>query len=257
MDWSMKKNLNYLLLLLGLCCLIPHGILFLLGIPSVSNHLAPAQIEFYSDFFVFQWTPFWAAYIAYLRLQKKETFSLLPSVGFALILTTFLPGFQLKSVLVLGWMIPLMLVMESTALLKKLESSENRVLSGIAADRQLLRAFYFWSLGFLLLVYISCEAQTVGLQAGESLIISPFLMAPVSVMLTGVIFRCQKDRLPGLWTLLGMLAMIPVSLYLASGGPMEQYKRFHLGCLVNGYVLLFLMLILCGIGHWKRQKTAS
>ena len=44
-----------------------------------------ATQESYSKFFVCQWTPFCAAIIAYLRLQKRDNFSLLPSVVFGLI----------------------------------------------------------------------------------------------------------------------------------------------------------------------------
>lgn len=250
MDWNIKKNTKFFLLLFVLCALIPHGMLSLLEMASTSDNWSPAEIESYSNFFVCQWTPFWAAHISYLRLQKKDNFSLLPAISFALILLTFLPRFQQTSVLTIALTIPLILAVELTALLKKTEFSKNKVLAGISADRRLIRVFFFWSVVFHCVAFISCEACTWHIT-----VVSPFLMFPIPGILLFDVFRHQKDQPPTVWGVIGMLAMVPLSLFLVTIGPMERFKVYHLMSLGIGYVSLFVMLIVYNMDHWRKPKA--
>lgn len=257
MDWSIKKNCKSLLLLFVFCALIPHIMLGLLDIASTSDFWAPVEINSYGNFIFFMWTPFWASVIAYLRVQKRDTFSLLPAIFYGLITLTFLPRFQIKSVLTMEWIVLLMLITESSTLLKKLESSGNPFLSGIGADRKMLRGFCFWTLGYLFLILVNYEAHVVVFRYGDRVIISPFAMFPVAGLLLFSVFRHHKDRTPTIWSVLVMLAMVPVSFCIVSSGPMAQFKLYHVACLVTGYVILFLMLIIYNIDHWKKPKAAN
>lgn len=265
MDWSIKKNRSYLLLLVVFCGLIPHGMLALLQIASGSGNWSPSEIETYSKFFVCEWTPLCAAIIAYLRLQKRDNFSLLPAITFGLIVPTLLPRFrQISEVFVvsgyhdgnnaiaIAFAIPVMLLMECSGLLGKLESSENRILSAIAADRGLLRAFLFWSVGILCLAFISCEAC-----AYYSRVISPLSLIPIPGVLLFEAFRHQKQRPPTVWSAIGMLLMAPGSLLLTAIGPMKQFQGFHVTILLSGYAVFFLMLTFCNMDHWRKPKAAN
>lgn len=249
MDWNFRKNGKYLLLLAALCGLVPHGMLSLLQLASASEKWSPAEIEAYSHFFVCQWAPFWAALIAYLRLQKKDNFSLLPGIAFGLILLTFLPRFPQASVRIVALTIPFILAIELTALLKKMEASANKALAGIATDRRLLRAFFFWSVGFLCLTHISCEARM-----WDRVVASPFLMLPIPGVLLAAVFRQQDQHPPTVWGVVTMLAMVPASLLLAVLGSMAQFKLYHLMSLCTGYVTVFVMLIVYNLDRWKRPN---
>ncbi len=246
-DWSIKRNIKYILALLVLCGVIPHVMLSLLQMASASESWSPAEIESYSNFFVCQWIPFWLALIAYLRMQKKDNFCLIPAVCAAVIILTYLPRFDHRSVMTIALTIPLMLAVELSGLLKEGESSTNKALAGIAASRGVLRAFYYWSLVFLCVVLISCKACTF-----ERTIVSPFQMLPIPGVLLFDVFRNQKKQPPTIWCILGMLVVIPLSLFLATVGPMEQFKIYHLMSLGIGYVLLFLLLIVYNMDHWKK-----
>ena len=247
-DWSIKRNIKYLLALLALCGVIPHVMLSLLQMASTSESWSPAEIESYSNFFVCQWIPFWLALIAYLRLQKMDNFSLILVVCAAVIILTYLPRFDHRSVMTIALTIPLMLAVELSGLLKEGESSKNKALAGIAASRGVLRAFYFWSLAFLCVVLISCKSCTF-----ERTIVSPFQMLPIPGVLLFDVFLNQKKQPPTIWSVVGMLVAISLSLFLATVGPMEQFKLYHLMSLGIGYVLLFLMLIVYNIDHWQKQ----
>ena len=246
--WSIKKNIKYLLMLLVFCGVIPHVMLSLLQITSTSDKWSPAEIESYSNFFVCQWIPFWLTFVSYLRVQKMDNFSLLPSICGAVIILTYLPRFEQRSVLTMALSIPLILAVELSGLLSKAESSKNKALAGIAASRCILRAFYYWSLVFLCVVLISCKACTF-----ERTIVSPFQMLPIPGVLLFDVFRHQQKQPPTIWCVVGMLVAIPLSLVFATIGPMEQFKLYHLMSLGIGYVLLFLMLIVYNIDHWKKH----
>lgn len=264
MDWNIKNNRKHLLLLLLFCALIPHVMLALLQFASASEHWAPAEIESYSKFFVCEWAPFCAAIIAYLRIQERDTFSLLPVIEFGLIIPTLLlrfgqisegfvsSGFAQSNAVAIIFAVPVMLGMECTALLAKLESSPNKVLAGLAGDRGILRAFLFWSVGCVCLAIISCEAC-----AYYSRVVSPWSLIPIPGILLFEAFRHQKERPPTVWGVMGMLLMAPVSLLLATIGPMEQFRGFHFTILLTGYLIIFLVLIVYNADHWKRPKAAG
>ncbi len=247
MEWNIKKNSKFLLSMIVLCGLIPHAMLFLLQIVSASDHWSPAEVENYSNFFVCQWLPFWLALIAYLRVQKMDDFSLIPPLCAAVIIITFLPRFDQRSVVTIALTIPLILAEELTGLLKKGESSKNKILAGISADRGVLRAFWFWSVFFLFVVLISCRACTF-----ERTVVSPFQMLPIPGVLLFDVFRHQKLRSPTIWGMIGVLAVVPLSLFLVTIGPMAQFKLYHLMSLGIGYAMLFLLLIVYNIDQWKK-----
>lgn len=250
MDWNIKRNWKYLLLLVFFCAVVPHVVLSLLKLASTSENWAPVEIESYSKFFVCEWTPFFAALISYLRLQKMDKFSLLPSACVAVILLTFLPRFSRSSLEAVALVLPLMLVVECTALLGKLEASGNQVLAGLGADRRMLRAFCFWSIGFTCVALIGCKASAYYMTA-----VSPFMMLPIPGVLLFEIFRHQKEQPPTLWGVVGMLLMVPVSLYLVTIGPMERFKVYHLMSLGSGFAILFLILVVYNMDHWRKPKT--
>lgn len=247
MDWNIKNNLKHILPLFALCAVIPHVMLSLLQMASASDSWSPAEIESYSNFFVCEWVPFWASLISYLRLQKRDNFSLLPTLGTALIIASFLPRFDHKAVLTMGLTILLILAVELSAFLKNAESSTNKFFAGMAADRSVLRAFFFWSVGFLCVSLIACAACTY-----PRTVASPFLMLPIPGILLFDVFRRQNMHPPTVWSILGMLIMIPLSLLLATVGPMGQFKIYHLMSLGIGFALLLLLLIVYNIDHWKK-----
>lgn len=247
MDWNIKKNIQYILLLVVLCGLVPHGMLSLLQIASTSDHWSPAEVEAYSNFFVCQWIPFWLALISYLRLQKMDNFSLHPAISAIVIVLTYFPRYDQRSVVTIAFSIPLIFVVELSALLKKAGSSTNAVLKGIAADRAVLRAFYFWSVVFPCVIFISCKACT-----WQTTIVSPFQMLPIPGVLLFDVFRHQKMQPPTIWGFIAMLAVVPLSLFLATIGPMEKFKMYHLMSLGTGYVLLFMMLLVYNIDQWRK-----
>lgn len=248
MDRNTKTDWKYLLAMLGFCAAIPHSVLCLLQMDAFSAVFSPIESENLSNFFVCQWIPFWMALIAYLRLQKTDRFSLLPALCAGVIVLTFLPGYPRKSITTIAFTIPLMLPVEYSALLKAGISSPNKLLAGIAANRELLQAFWFWSLVFPCVVLISCEACT-----WYRAIVSPFQMLPIPGVLLFDVFRHQKNQPPTIWGFLGMLPTVPLSLFLVTIGPMAQFKFYHLMCLGIGYALLFLMLIVYNLDHWKQQ----
>lgn len=239
-------NMWYLLLLVTCCAVIPHTVLCLLQMDSASTAFSPFELEGYSNFFVCQWIPFWLTYISYLRLQKMDNFSLLPSICSAVIVLTYLPRFEQNSVMTIALAIPLAFAMELSGFLRNTECFKSKIISAIAADRGILRAFYYWSVFFLCVVLISCKACTF-----ERTIVSPFLMLPIPGVLLFEVFRHQKKQPPALWSVIGMLTAIPLSLFLVTVGPMEQFKIYHFMSLGVGYVTLFLMLIVYNIDHWK------
>ena len=250
MDWNIKKNWKYLLLLVIFCAVVPHGVLSLLKLASGSGNWAPVEIESYSKFFVCEWTPFFAALISYLRLQKMDKFSLLPSVCVGLILLTFLPRFSRSSLAAVALVLPLMLAVECTALLRGLEASGSKLLAGLGADRRMLRAFGFWAIGFSCVALIGCKASAYYMPA-----VSPFMMLPIPGVLLFDVLRRQKEQPPTLWGVAGMLLMVPVALYLVTIGPMERFKVYHLMSLVAGFVILFLILVVYNMDQWRGKKV--
>lgn len=250
MDWNLKENRRYLLLLAGVCGLIPQGVLWLLCVESVCASLSPAEAGSLADFFVCQWIPFWLAFLSYLRLQKKDTFSLLPGILGSLIILSLAGRAEKASVQAIARTIPLILAVELSALLKKGELSRNGVLSGIAADRGMLRAFFFWSMVFPCVALISCEASRCYIP-----VVSPFLMLPVPAALLADIFHYQNKQPPTIWGGIGMLAMVPIALWLVTIGPMGKFKAYHRMSLGTGFALLFLLLIVYNMDRWKNGKT--
>lgn len=241
-----STNRKYLLMLCIFCLVIPHGVLCLLQMDSVAAAMSPVRRESDSNFFVCQWIPFWLTFLSYLRLQKTDTVSLLTAVWASVILLTYLPCFPQRSVMAMALTIPLILTGELSALLKKAEASRNKALAAIAADRSLLRAFCFWSLVFPCVIHISCKACTF-----SNAVVSPFQMLPLPGILLFAVFRQQKEQPPAFWSILGMLALVPMSLFLVTFGPMAQFKGYHLMCLATGFALLFLMLIVYNFDRWK------
>lgn len=237
----------YLWILLTLCAIIPHAVLILLGMDFISASFSPAEVEIYANFFVCQWLPFWLVFIAYLRLQKQDSFSPLPAICAGMILLSYLPRFHSPSVLALMLTVPLILLMELSAFLKTAEASANPFLRAIAADRGILRAFSFWSVLFPCMALLSCRACTF-----PRTVVSPFLMLPIPGVLLFDVFRHQKAQPPTLWAVLTMLAMIPLSLYLVTIGPMAQFTLYHLMSLITGFVFVFLMLIVYNMDQWKK-----
>lgn len=247
MDWSIKNNRKHLLLLLVFGGLIPHVGLCLLQIASASESWAPVEIQSYSNFLVCEWVPFCLALFAYLRLQKRDTFSLLPAIAAAVVILSFLPRFEQRSVWTVMRTIPLMLAMELSALLKKGQTSGNKFVAGLAADRKLLRSFCFWTLGFICVAFISCDASTFYIT-----MVSPFLLLPIPGILLFDVFRRQTEQPPTIWGFLGMLVMMLPALYLVTIGPMEQFKIYHLMSLGAGFVILLLLLIVYNLDHWRK-----
>jgi len=246
-DWSIKKNIKYLLMLFVLCGVIPHVMLSMLQIASESDNWSPAEIESYSNLFVCQWIPFWLTFISYLRLQKMDNFSWIPSICSAVIVLTYLPRFEQNSVMTITLAIPLAFVVELSGLLRKVELSKSKIVSAIATDRGILRAFYYWSVVFLCVVLISCKACTF-----ERTIVSPFQMLPIPGVLLFEVFRHQKKQPPTLWSVIGMLVAIPLSLFLVTVGPLAQFKIYHLMSLGVGYAFLLILLAVYNLDRWKK-----
>ena len=248
----LDTSIGYLLLLFGFCAIIPHAILCLLQIESVSAIFSPFELENYANFFVCQWMPFWMTFIPYLRLQKLNHFSWLPAICTVVIVLTYLPGFEKDSVMTIALVIPLVFSMELSGLLNKAVSSRSRFFSAIAADRGMLRAFYYWSVVFLCGVLISCDACTF-----ERTVVSPFQMLPIPGVLLFAVLRHQQRPAPAIWSMVGMLPAIPLSLFLVTIGPMEPFKQYHIMSLGIGYVLLFLLLIVYNVDYWKSKLMNS
>lgn len=244
-----ETNQSCLLLLLIFCAVIPHAVLFLLELESTAASLSPFTVESCSNFFVCQWIPFALAFFSYLRLQKQDCFSWICIIGAGVTLLTYLPRFELRSVMTMLLILPLLLMMEATAFLKNAGSSPNPFLRGIAADRSILRAFFFWSAACLGVIFISCKACT-----WETTVVSPFQLLPFPGILLYDVMRCQKTHPPTLWSLLTMAALVPLSLFLATIGPMAQFQTYHLMCLGTGFAIVFLMLIVYNWDSWKQAE---
>lgn len=247
MQKRIGTNLGYFLLLIPFCAVIPHTVLCFLQLHAVSAVFSPFELEGYSNFFVCQWISFWLTLLSYLRLQKADRFSWMPSVCSGIIVLSYLPRFEQASILTIARAIPLALAMELTGFLKKAECSSSKIVCAIGSDRNILRAFYYWSVVFPCVALISCKACTF-----ERTVASPFLMLPIPGILLFGVFRHQKMKPPALWTVLGMLAAIPLSFFLVSVGPMAQFRMYHFMCLAVGYILLFLMLVVYNMDHWKK-----
>lgn len=235
MDWNLKENRKYLLLQLAFCALIPHGVLWLIQTGSAGASLSPAEKESLANFFLSQWLPFWMVFLSYLRVQKRDTVSLLPAILGGLLVISYYGSWEIPAI---AMTIPLVLLMELSALLKKAEASQNRILAAVASNREMLRAFFFWTIGYPCIALISCEASTWYIP-----VVHPFLMLPAPAALLAEVFHYQKQQKLTLWGGIGMLAMVPVSLYLVTIGPMERFMAFHLMSLGAGFAIVFLLLI--------------
>lgn len=250
-DWDVPKNRRYLLLLLGLCGVVPHAVLGLCQIEAIAASLSPAEIESYGNFFVCQWLPFCLALISYLRLQKRDTVSLLPAILGLGVILSFLPFFPRRSVMALTGVFPLMLMMELSALLKAGEASRNRFFAGIAANRGMLRAFLFWGIALPCLAILAANASTWYIP-----VVSPFLTLPLPAILLADLFR-QQNRSPlTLSGLLAMLLMVPASLFLVTIGPMARFQNYHLMGLGIGYGILFALLIIYNLDQWRFPRKS-
>lgn len=235
MDWNLKENRKCLLWLIVFCALVPHGILWLVQTGPAAAFLSPAEKESLANFFLSQWLPFWMVFLPYLRVQKKDTVSLLPTILGGLLIASYYGRWEIRAI---AMTMPLVLVMELSALLKRAEASKSRIPAALASDRGMLRAFFFWGIGYPCIALISCEASTWYIPA-----VSPFLMLPVPAALLAEVFRYQKQQKLTLWGGIGMLAMVPVSLYLVTIGPMARFMAYHLMSLGAGFGIVFLLLI--------------
>ena len=244
MKHHIRKNLHFIVYFTVSCILVPSLVLSLLQLEAVSKHFAPVEIMSYSRFFALEWTPFWAVYLAYRRQQKKGSFSPLPVLGYVLSAAIMMLQCDFLSFPILACNVGLLLTMESFALLKKLP--KKGFLSGIRANRKLLRAFFFWEIATLSIIHISC----LGMQA----IVMPLILIPVPGILLISAFRQLNDKPPRAGGILGILAMVPVTVWLCSIGPMALYKLYFLLIMLGGYVMFFLLQLIYHADRFKKTK---
>ncbi len=245
MKQKTRKNLHFALYFTVFCILIPNLFLTLLQLEKASEYFAPVEIASHSRFFVLEWTPFWAVYLAYRRLHKQGKFSPLPALGYVLASTILMLRCDFLSFAIRAYTIILMLAMESFALLKKLP--KKGFLGGVRANRKLLRTFFFWEIATLSIMHISC----VGMMA----IALPLILIPVPAMLLVSAFRQLNDKPPKFGGILGILAMLPVTIWLCSIGPMAPYKLYFLLIMLGGYGMFFFLQLIYHADRWTKKKT--
>ena len=133
-------------------------------------------------------------------------------------------------------------VKDYIALLKK--HPKKGFLSGIRANRKLLRAFFFWEIATLSIIHISC----LGMQA----IMMPLILIPVPGILLISAFTQLNDKPPRAGGILCLLAMVPVTVWLCTTGPMALYKLYFLLIMLGGYVMFFLLQLIYHADRFKK-----
>ena len=177
-------------------------------------------------------------FVPYPRVPKSDSFSLLSPILGGLMVLSYAGSWGQKAVAAIAMTIPLALTAELLGLLKKAEISGNRIAAGITVNRGMLRAVFFWGIGYPCVALISCAASTWYIP-----VVHPFLMLPVPAALLAEVFRYQKQQKLTLWGGIGMLAMVPISLWMVTIGPMERFMTYHLMSLGAGYAVVLLLLI--------------
>lgn len=244
MKWNVRKNLNYLLLMTAMCSLIPHAVLAIVQAKVHAETMIPARAENIILFFICEWTPFWAVFIAYLRQEKMDDASLLPMLGFAAVIASCVPVCEKKQIMVLVLTIPLLLTVECFAFLKRWDDSKNVLLKGIAANRSLQRAFFFWSVAIFAMIHIACAPFRVT-------VVNPLPFLPVAGILVAVGFRKLNNLPPTMGGIAGLVVLMTVSLILATSGPMAFYKQYFIAIILCGYGAFFLLQIIYHMDHWR------
>ena len=246
---TVKRNLKYVLGLLLMCGLIPHVVLAVIAGKAGSVNVSPVRLEAYSMFITREWIPFWAVFLCYLRRQKTDRFSPVPVLAMGLILCTFIPKCGLQTWKAMVLVLPLMLIMECFTLLKKLDGSASGILTGMAANREMLAAFFFWTVAIPGVAQISC-AWTNG-------IVVPVLLMPVPAALLVSTYRKLKGNAPTMGGILGILLMLPMTYFLTTTGPMENFQMYNLLIFLSGYVLFFLFHGIYHMDRWLPLRSEN
>jgi hypothetical protein len=165
-------------------------------------------------------------------------------LGYVLASTILMLQCEFLSFAMRACTVGLLLAMESFALLKKLP--KKGFLGGIRANRKLLRAFFFWEIATLSIIHISC----LGMQA----IMVPLILIPIPGILLISAFTQLNDKPPRAGGILCLLAMVPVTVWLCSTGPMALYKLYFLLIMLGGYVMFFLLQLIYHADWFKKTK---
>lgn len=246
---TLRSDLKYLLWLVVLCGVIPHAALSIIQAQSGSEAFSPAELDSYRRFFTREWLPFWAAFIAYRGQQKTDRVSALYALCTGAVIATFLPRCDQQTVMAMALVLPLILFSELFTLLKKADASENSFLAGLAADRGMLRAFFFWAVVIPCLAHISC--------AWMQGIVVPLILLPVPAALLMDACRQLKEEPPTLGGIMAILLMLPATYVLTTSGPMENFKLYHLMIFMAGYILFFLFQGIYYMDRWCKVRKVQ
>lgn len=244
-----RNSLKYLLWIVVLCGVIPHAALSIIQALSASEAFSPAELDSYKRFFTREWMPFWAAFLSYRGQQKTDDVSALYVLSTSAVIATFLPRCDRQTVMAMALVLPLTLFLEMFALLKKADASENVILAGLAADRGMLRTFFFWTVVIPCLAHISC--------AWMQGIVVPLILLPVPAALLVGSWRQLKEQPPTLGGIVAVLLMLPITCVLAATGPMENFKLYHLMIFMAGYILFFLFQGVYHMDRWCRVRKVQ
>ena len=244
MKKKFKKNLTFLLWFAVFCILIPNLALTVLRTEKAADIFAPVEIASYTQFLVLQWTPFWAAYLAYRRQLRYGDFSVLPALGYVLAGTLFMIRTDFVTTAVRGLTIGLLLVPECFAFLKKLP--KKGFWGGIRASRKLLKCFFFWEITTLCIIHIA----NVGTQG----IAVPLILIPLPAILIVSSFKQLNEKPVRFGGVLCLLFMMAVTAYLCTFGPMVPFRIYFLLIMLGGYAGFFLLQLIYHADRWTRKK---
>ena len=82
----------------------------------------------------------------------------------------------------------------------------------------------------------------------------PLILIPVPGILLISAFRQLNDKPPRAGGILCLLAMVPVTVWLCSTGPMALYKLYFLLIMLGGYVMFFLLQLIYHADRFKKAK---
>ena len=250
MNQNTAKSMKYLLWMMGLCMLVPHAVFAVVKAMANAGKIIPIRAESITLFFACEWTPFWAVYLAHLRQQKMDNFSILPTGMFLLILLCFLPVCDRKCMTVLMLTLPLLPVMECLSFLKNWERAENALLRGMGENRKLLRVFFFWSVAVVCVIQSACTPYRVTA-------VNPLILLPIPAILVACGFRALAEKALTGGGAFALLVLMAGSVGLLISGPMAAYGQINLAIMLTGYGVFFLLQLVYHMDHWRRVKAVE
>lgn len=253
-DWSVKKNLHYIIMLFIFNFVIPHLVMSMPQFPElVPQHwtafdgYAPVRI-----YWVCVWlgVPLSGGIITLWHVQKDGQFCPIFVIEAALAILTY--RFRIKLSFVFTLLLSsvlIILLMEFFALLggydgHKAKEAKGGVLAEMAENRKFLALLCFWSVILLFVIQIVSNYLALWHVKPIPILLLPF---PMLLPLLPVFQEKQlKERPLTTGGLVGFLFLFALSCLLSTTFYMNSFWIINLSCVVISYMFLFLMTAAVG-----------